>query len=234
MKLSILLANAFNNKSHDKLNLSTGIYCYKSKKGGAMQTILKDDILNEKNKETTGKEKVDKIMNMIVESSGTLSHTGDKFEQGEQKKLDMTSNLQYLFSSEILIDGENKAELEELRDKVAEELKPSSGLELIIVDRIVSGIWRLRRCLKLESQLMNYDKACIQEYEQGLFVVRKRKCGELVQLKALQIAGDKTIIEGLSRYEVALERQIYKALSELNKGRQRALRLQKRGSRMAR
>jgi hypothetical protein len=199
-----------------------------------MQTILKDDVINERNKDTTGKEKVDKIMNIIVESSGTLSHTGDKFEQEEQKKLDIKSNLRYLFSSEILIDGEDKAELEELKNKVAEELKPSNDIELIIVDRIVSGIWRLRRCLRLESQLMNHNNASVQEYEQGLFVVRKRKCGELVQLKALQIAGDKTIIEGLSRYEANLERQIYKALNELGKGRQRALRLQKRGSRITR
>ena len=199
-----------------------------------MQTILKDDVINEKNKDAAGKEKVDKIMNIIVESSGTLSHTGDKFGQEEQKKLDIKSNLQYLFSSEILIDGENKAELEELKDKVAEELKPSNGIESIFVDRIVSGIWRLRRCLKIESQLMNHNNASVQEYEQGLFVVRKRKCSELVQLKALQIAGDKTIIEGLSRYEANLERQIYKALSELGKSRQRALRLQKKGSRITR
>ena len=199
-----------------------------------MQTILKDDVINEKNKDAAGKEKVDKIMNIIVESSGTLSRTGDKFGQEEQKKLDIKSNLQYLFSSEILIDGENKAELEELKDKVAEELKPSNGIESIFVDRIVSGIWRLRRCLKIESQLMNHNNASVQEYEQGLFVVRKRKCSELVQLKALQIAGDKTIIEGLSRYEANLERQIYKALSELGKSRQRALRLQKKGSRIIR
>ena len=199
-----------------------------------MQTILKDDVLNEKNKDTAGKEKVDKIMNMIVESSGTLCHTGNIFEQEEQKKLDRTSNLRYLFSSEILIDGENKAELEELRAKVAEELKPSIGIESIIVDRIVSGVWRLRRCLKIESQLMNYNNSSVQEYEQGLFVVRKRKHGELIQLKALQIAGDKTIMEGLSRYEATLEKQIYKALSELSKIRQRESKLQKRGSRVVR
>lgn len=197
-----------------------------------MQTILKEDVLNEKNKETAGKEKVDKIMNMIVESSRTLNHTDDKFEQGEQKKPDTTSNFRYLLSSEILIDGENKTELEELRDKVAEELKPLNGIESIIIDRVVSGIWRLRRCLKLECQLMNYNNSSVQEYEQGLFVVRKRKSGELRQLKALQIAGDKTIIEGLSKYESNLERQIYKALGELYKSRQRALRLQKRNSRM--
>ena len=197
-----------------------------------MQTILKDNILNEKGNDTLGKEKVDKIMNMIVESSGTIiSKTGEILKadkQGEQQKPDISGSLQHLFSNEILIEGENKTELEELKNKIAEELKPSNGIESIIVDRIISGIWRLRRCLRIERHLMNHNNASVQEYEQGLFIVKKRKPDELIQLKALQIAGGKTIMEGLSKYEAVIEKQIYKAISELNKSRQRALKLQKR------
>lgn len=200
-----------------------------------MQAILKDNILNEKSNGTPGKEKVDKIMNMIVESSGTtMSKTGEIFKadkQGEQQKPDISGSLQHLFSNEILIEGENKAELEELKNKINEELKPSSGIESIIIDRIISGVWRLRRCLRIERHLMNYNNASVQEYEQGLFIVKKRKHDELIQLRALQVAGDKIIMEGLSNYEAMIEKQIYKAISELNKSRQRAIRLQKRTSR---
>lgn len=195
-----------------------------------MQTILKDNILNEKSNGTLGKEKVDKIMNMIVESSGTPSQTGGKFKvdkQGEQQKPNISASMQHLFSNEILIEGENKEELEGLKNNITEELKPSSGIESIIVDRIISGVWRLRRCLRIERHLMNHNNASVQEYEQGLFIVKKRKPDELIQLKALQIAGDKIIMEGLSKYEAMIEKQIYKAISELNKSRQRALKLQK-------
>ncbi len=202
-----------------------------------MQTILKDNILNEKSNGTPGKEKVDKIMNMIVESSRAPSQTGDKFKvdkQGEQQKPDISASMQHLFTNEILIEGENKEELEELKNKITEELKPSSGIESIIVDRIISGVWRLRRCLRIERHLMNHNNASVQEYEHGLFIVKKRKPDELIQLKALQIAGDKIITEGLSKYEAMIEKQIYKAISELSKIRQRALKLKKMALRMNR
>ena len=94
-------------------------------------------------------------------------------------------------------------------------MKPTGEIESIIVDRIISSIWRLKRCLKIESQILEYESSCIQEYEQGFFRVRKRTDKEMRQLKALKIIDVKNHLEELSKYETALEGQIYKALSEL-------------------
>lgn len=206
-------------------------------KGGIMSTILKEDVLRGKNKEASAKEKVDKIMNTIVESTGTsnlakIVSTESKMPSELTKPVE-DAEKQYVFSSVILIEGEKQSDLDEVRNRLVKELKPSDEIESIIVDRIVSSVWRLKRCLKIESQAIEYDTSCIQEYEQGFFKTRKRSNKELTQLKAIKIIEDKNRIVELSKYETMVEMQIYKALRELDKYRRRELRQEKRALRKA-
>lgn len=193
-----------------------------------MSTILKEDVLHGKNRESSAKEKVDKIMNTIVESGVTSSLA--KTESVENSASE-DGVRQYIFSSEILIDGEKSADLEEIRNKLVKELKPSNEIESLIVDRVISGVWRLRRCLKIESQTLEYNTSCIQEYEQGFLRTRKRTSKELTQLKAVKINENKNRSAELSKYETMLENQIYKALRELDKYRRRGLRQEKKSLR---
>lgn len=198
-----------------------------------MSAILKEDILRGKNKETSGKEKVDKIMSTIVESIETPHAAKMEKREGavpsESIKSTETEDAlkQHIFSSEILIEGESKADLDEVRNRLLNVLKPSDEIESI-VDRIVSSVWRLKRCLRIESQIMEYESSCIQEYEQGFFRTRKRSDKELTQLKALKIIENKNRIADLSEYETILEMQLYKALRELDKYRRREARQEKR------
>lgn len=200
-----------------------------------MSTILKEDVLRGKNKENSAKEKVDKVMNTIVES-GVISSLA-KAERAENSTSSGEMNSredgtrQYIFSSEILIDGEKSTDLEEVRNKLVKELKPSTEIESLIVDRIISGVWRLKRCLRIESQTLEYNTSCIQEYEQGFLRTRKRTSSELSQLKAVKINENKNRSAELSKYETMLENQIYKALRELDKYRRRELRQEKRSLR---
>lgn len=191
-----------------------------SGKEGVMSTILKEGVLHEKGMDASGREKVGKVMDTITESQEVLDQTQLKNPEGKtpgsSKPVDKHPE-HTLFSSEVLVEGENAADLYTIRDRLREELKPVNQMELIIVDRIVSSIWRLKRCLRIESRILEYSASCINEYEQGFLKVRKRTNKEMVQLKALEIIENKKRIEELSRYETLLERQIYKALSELNK-----------------
>lgn len=204
------------------------------RKGGTMSAILKEDILRGKNKETSGKEKVDKIMSTIVESIETPHAAKMEKREGavpsESIKSTETEDAlkQHIFSSEILIEGESKTDLDEVRNRLLNVLKPLDEIESIIVDRIVSSVWRLKRCLRIESQIMEYESSCIQEYEQGFFRTRKRSDKELTQLKALKIIENKNRIADLSEYETILEMQLYKALRELDKYRRREARQEKR------
>ncbi len=199
-----------------------------------MSTILKEDVLHGKSKETSAKEKVDKIMNTIVESTGT--HTLVKTETMKSTIPEGPSNLNeddarhYIFSREILLEEEKSCELNELRNKLVKELKPSDEIELLLVDRLISSVWRLKRCLKIESQTIEYNTSCIQEYEQGFLRTRKRATKELTQLKALKMMQNINKGEELSKYETMLEIQIYKALRELDKYRRRELRYEKKVS----
>lgn len=199
-----------------------------------MSTILKEDVLHGKSKETSAKEKVDKIMNTIVESTGT--HTLVKTETMKSTIPEGPLNLNeddarhYFFSREILLEEEKSCELNELRNKLVKELKPSDEIELLIVDRLISSVWRLKRCLKIESQTIEYNTSCIQEYEQGFLRTRKRATKELTQLKALKMMQNINKGEELSKYETMLEIQIYKALRELDKYRRRELRYEKKVS----
>ena len=202
-----------------------------------MATILKEDILRRKNKETGSREKVDKIMSTIIEPL-----VASNLPKSEGKGIKLTSETvkpaeniarQYIFSSEILIEGESASELDEIRNRLLKELKPTSEIESILVDRIVSSVWRLKRCLKIESQIIEFESSCIQEYEQGFFRTRKRTNKELSQLKALKITEDKNRLVELSKYETILERQVYKALCELDKLRRSGPASEKRALRKA-
>src|SRR3972149_7562932 len=144
---------------------------FETRKEGIMAKILKKDIFRRKNKETSSKEKVDKIMRTIVEppvqSNLPKSESKEIKTTPETVKPAESTARQHIFSSEILIEGESASELDEVRNKLLKELKPSGEIESILVDRIVSSIWRLKRCLKIESQIIEFGSSCIQEYEQG-------------------------------------------------------------------
>ena len=112
-----------------------------------------------------------------------------------------------ILSEEVLLKGEKKKDLEELGRRLRQELAPQGELEIILVDRIISSIWRLKRVLRTESALMSY------EYEEGLNDTWNNKTGdERYACKCMLVGGDSQIVQ---RYETTIERQIYRALHEL-------------------
>ncbi|MDR4508155.1 MAG: hypothetical protein MRJ65_07960 [Candidatus Brocadiaceae bacterium] len=129
---------------------------------------------------------------------------------------------QHFYSNEILIEGERASDLVDLRDSIIRELKPKGEIESILVDKIVSNIWRSKRCMKLETQIMEYLISSIQEFERGFFTSKTRTKKEVKQLRALKLADQKSGLGELARYETALEQQIYSSLDTLYKLRQKA------------
>lgn len=206
-------------------------------KEGIMSAILKEDVLRGKNKETSSKERVNKLISAIVKPSDIEKQIKTENKEitvmTEPRRSEVNVLGQYIFSSEILIEGEDSSALDEIRIMLKKELKPSSQLESIIVDRIVSSVWRLKRCLKIESRVVEYYGSSIQEYEQGFFRTRKRSSKELAQLRALKVAEGRNRIDELYRYETMLEGQTYKALSVLDKLRRSESKQEKKISRKA-
>jgi len=111
-----------------------------------------------------------------------------------------------ILCEEILMQGEDEKSLIEIGKKMRAELKPETEMELLLVDRIIANIWRLKRALRGEKEMIECD------------------------MKDSFNSTDKTFGEALSydfanydsygkftRYETTLERGIYKALHELQR-----------------
>ena len=100
-----------------------------------------------------------------------------------------------LLSRESLVKGESEADLVDFGKRLRAQLAPVGELELLLVDRIVSTAWRLRRLVSVEAML--FDKE--QTLDHAFNHYGREKMGVL------------------SRYEVTLERSLYKALHELQR-----------------
>jgi hypothetical protein len=100
-----------------------------------------------------------------------------------------------LLSRESLVKGESQADLVDFGKRLRSQLAPVGELELLLADRIVSTAWRLRRLVAVETMLFDREHtpdAAFNSYG-------REKMGVL------------------SRYEVTLERSLYKALHELQR-----------------
>jgi hypothetical protein len=105
-----------------------------------------------------------------------------------------------LLSNEVLLPGEDKNKLFGLRRKVMAELQPVGELETIIVERIIASTWRLKRTLRSEKK---YSHPAAELSERSDFIA-----GGDYRYSAWQ---------NYSCYEASIERQLYKAMHELER-----------------
>jgi hypothetical protein len=100
-----------------------------------------------------------------------------------------------LLTRESLIKGESEADLVHFGKRLRAALAPVGELELMLADRIVSTSWRLRRLVVVESALFNKEQTPDHAFDS----YGREKMGVL------------------SRYEITLERSLFKALHELQR-----------------
>jgi len=144
--------------------------------------------------------------------------TGPKTEKG--KAIVRYNALKHgLLSKEVLLEGEDEKSLMGLRRKLYRELKPISELELMLVDRIVANIWRLRRVLEVERNTMEWEKETEFEntYNFAFDESTDEKRREVSTRKSIRKMIVNESIEKLLRYETSIERGIYRALHELQR-----------------
>ena len=127
-----------------------------------------------------------------------------------------------LLTKEILLKGEDKQALERLGKRLRVELAPKRELESILVDRIVSSAWRLKRALKVEADFLEaqYEDCKYDDYNEV-----ERSSEVAWGLVVTRHLGGSHSWSNLVRYETAIEKQIYRALNalhELQSARRRA------------
>lgn len=131
---------------------------------------------------------------------------GVKTEEG--KAISRYNALKHgLLSKEVLLEGEDEGTLIEMGKKLRAELEPQTELELVLVDRITTNVWRLKRVMQMEREMMDDSR-------KGSFGDSPQKLGQT--LTHYDIAHN-DIYGKLIRYESSIERGIYKALHELQR-----------------
>jgi len=111
-----------------------------------------------------------------------------------------------LLSKEVLLGDEDETVLVEIGKKLRSELQPQSELELVLVDRITANVWRLKRVMQIEREMIEADKNDTYNSKKSIGkgftsynTVHYDTYGKLI------------------RYETSIERGIYKALHELQR-----------------
>src|SRR5262245_46126737 len=100
-----------------------------------------------------------------------------------------------ILSRECLVKGESESDLVAFGKRLRTQLTPVGELELLLVDRAVSTAWRLRRLVAVETMLFDREN----EPDRAFNNYGREK------------------MSVLSRYEVTLERSLYRALHELQR-----------------
>lgn len=126
--------------------------------------------------------------------------TGPKTRQG---KIVASQNAltHGLLSKDLILKDESVTEFNDFRERIYHDLNPQGSLEEILVEKIVSSGWRLRRLVKSEKCL--FEEKDEWTLESKFTDVFSRREGSSLQV--------------LSRYESGMERSLYKALHELQR-----------------
>ena len=131
----------------------------------------------------------------------SLKSTGPKTPEGKRIASQNACKLG-IFSGELLLRDESEVELQILARAVRADLRPEGPMEHMLVELIISVLWRLRRLLRIET---------------GIFEMYRTYKGVDGGV-AVSFAHDSSQLDCLSRLDRAgtsLERRLYRAMQEL-------------------
>ncbi len=122
-----------------------------------------------------------------------------------------------LLSSQILLEHEDANELEALREGFYADLQPVGTLEEVLVERIIASAWLHRRALWAETALMEWEHGLGMRWEPEYYEdEREWKLDQRALHAAIEMVTDHRL-DKIQRYETTKERQMYKALHELQR-----------------
>src|SRR5215213_9264355 len=90
--------------------------------------------------------------------ANALNSTGPKTPEGKAA-VRLNALKHGLLSRETLLPGEDEEALRELGERLRDELQPTGELENLLVDRIISAYWRLRRLGRVETGMFAWERS---------------------------------------------------------------------------
>jgi hypothetical protein len=104
--------------------------------------------------------------------------------------------------SNKVIPGESPQQYQEFVEGLMHEMKPVGNLEICIVNRIASCLWRLQRILKVEDEIFTRKRS-------SLFQGGKDEGAGFAFFK------NADVFAKLGRYETSIERALYRSIAVL-------------------
>lgn len=130
--------------------------------------------------------------------------TGPRTAAGKGKSA-MNAVKHGIWSRTVLLDCDDRDEFETFAAGLVQRLQPADELERMLVDRIVTTAWRLRRLQQIENAILEQGK---RDGERVL------SDGDDAALGYAYGRGRERF-EAITRAETALERSLYRALEAL-------------------
>lgn len=131
--------------------------------------------------------------------------TGPRTAAGKGKSA-MNAVKHGIWSRTVLLGCDDRDEFETFAVGIAQRLQPADELERMLVDRVVTTAWRLRRLQQIECAIL--DQGLTEHSSSFSHDSDAAKIG-------LAFGRNRQRMEALGRAETALERSLYRALSEL-------------------
>ncbi|MCX5693700.1 MAG: hypothetical protein NT014_00975 [Candidatus Omnitrophica bacterium] len=103
-----------------------------------------------------------------------------------------------IFSRQVVREGEEKEDFLALEKAIKEESRPAGVSQELLVDKIIAGTWRQCKLLKFESELFGSTQSFLAN---GAYDGSK-------------------LLDGMIKYQKAIENSTYKATKELEKLKQ--------------
>lgn len=148
---------------------------------------------------------------MTANKANAEKSTGPRTDEGKEKS-SRNSIKHGLFSQKVVItDGPLKEDPEEFRNillNLVKDTRPRNSIESMLVDRLASTFWRLRRIYTLEKkELVKFQPEYEKEYA--------------VAMSVQKFSLPEFPYEKIAKYEKAVSKEFYTALKKLTdqKGR---------------
>lgn len=114
-----------------------------------------------------------------------------------------------LLAKEVILESENADELRELSQGILETLKPEGELENILSERIIANIWRLKRCMRIEKNIMEYEAHDMRvDFNSSEEQMARGIIADMISSESM---------DRLLRYETSIDKGIFKAFHELQR-----------------
>lgn len=107
-----------------------------------------------------------------------------------------------LLSREVLLPNENAEALAELAQRLREDLQPVGELEDLLVDRVISFIWRLRRLVRVEGGIFTsnlYEELAERAERKAKSYEQNTSLEAMMMMMSVRITDEKKRAEALAK-----------------------------------